>query len=126
MYKRQLYILWVDYEFLANLVIFSAFLFYALAVGAVFVLRRKRPDLPRPYKTWGYPWVPAAFIAGAALFLVISFAGAERARVNLLLVQFDVLASVLGLLVILAGVPVYYLWLRHMRVAHGVRVEPKR
>lgn len=121
-----LFILWVDYEFLINLVIFSAFLFYAAAVGAVFVLRRKRPDLPRPYRTWGYPWVPAAFIALSAVFLVISFAEAQTARVDLGFVEFGVKASVLGLLVILAGVPVYYLWARHMRHAHGLKVETKR
>lgn len=50
------------FETLTNMVIFAGTLFYAMAVGAVFVLRRTRPDLPRPYRTWGYPITPALYL----------------------------------------------------------------
>lgn len=51
------------FDALTDFVIFGGTIFYALAVAAVFVLRRKRPDLSRPYRTWGYPWTPALFLA---------------------------------------------------------------
>lgn len=50
------------YEQLYTYVIFAAVVFHAATGAAVFVLRRTRPDAPRPYRTWGYPWVPALFI----------------------------------------------------------------
>jgi APA family basic amino acid/polyamine antiporter len=62
------------FEALTNFVIFGGSLFYALAVGAVFVLRFSRPDLPRPYRTWGYPVTPAlylvAFVAALTSMLI--------------------------------------------------------
>jgi APA family basic amino acid/polyamine antiporter len=50
------------FDTLTDFVIFGGQIFYAMAVGAVFVLRWKRPDLPRPYRTWGYPVVPAIYL----------------------------------------------------------------
>ena len=53
------------FEELTSLFVFAAWIFYALSVVAMFRLRRIAPDLPRPYRTWGYPVVPALFVAGA-------------------------------------------------------------
>src|SRR5258708_35702949 len=53
------------FEELTNLFIFAAWIFYAFAVVALFRMRETEPDLPRPYKCWGYPWVPGIFVAGA-------------------------------------------------------------
>ena len=50
------------YEELYTLVIFPSWILYAMATASVIVLRRKRPDLPRPYKTIGYPVVPVLFV----------------------------------------------------------------
>ena len=50
------------FDILTDFVIFGGSIFYAMAVGAVFVLRWKRPELPRPYKTWGYPITPALYL----------------------------------------------------------------
>ena len=50
------------FENLTSLFVFAAWIFYALSVVAMFRLRRIRPDLPRPYRTWGYPMVPALFV----------------------------------------------------------------
>ncbi|MGO8814881.1 MAG: APC family permease [Terriglobia bacterium] len=57
------------YEQLYTYVIFAAFVFYALTALAVVVLRRTRPDVPRPYRVYGYPYVPIIFVLGSALFL---------------------------------------------------------
>jgi len=58
------------YDDLFNFVIFGSWILYAMATASVFVLRRKRPDLPRPYRTLGYPVVPALFLVGAAVLEV--------------------------------------------------------
>lgn len=82
------------YDVMYTYVIFGGTLIYTLSIASVFVLRARRPDLHRPYKTWGYPVTPAIYI-GAALVLLS----------NMILSQpFESLA---GLGIILAGVPVY-------------------
>ena len=58
------------FDVLTDYVIFGSFIFYLLSVAAVFVLRRKEPDRPRPYRTWGYPIVPALFVGISSCFLV--------------------------------------------------------
>src|SRR5690606_22600096 len=58
-----------SFEQLADSFILGIWPFYALAVGAVFLLRRRRPDLERPYRTVGYPWVPLGFLAASLLML---------------------------------------------------------
>jgi APA family basic amino acid/polyamine antiporter len=79
-----------------ELAVFAEWLFYMLTATTVFVYRRKRPDLPRPYRVWGYPFLPAVFILSAAVVLVYSFAG-------------NLSGSLLGTVLILFGLPV--LWL---------------
>ena len=83
------------FTLLTDLVIFGASIFYMLAVASVFVLRRRRPDLPRPYRTFGYPWVPLAFVAGYLWFIWQIFS-AERA------------GALIGIALILAGLPVFF------------------
>jgi APA family basic amino acid/polyamine antiporter len=63
------------YDELLTYVIFASLSFNALTVLGVFVLRRSRPEAPRPYRTWGYPVVPAAFLIGAVFFVVYIFVG---------------------------------------------------
>ncbi|HUY28205.1 MAG TPA: amino acid permease [Candidatus Binataceae bacterium] len=58
------------YSDLLDYVIFAQLLFYVLTVAAVFVLRRSRADASRPYRAWGYPVVPAAYIAAAAALML--------------------------------------------------------
>ena len=62
-----------EYQSLYTKVIFSEFLFYALCTAGVFVLRHREPDLPRPYRTWGYPLVPALFVILSVCLLVNTF-----------------------------------------------------
>lgn len=84
---------------LADQFIIGIWPFYALAIAAVYVLRRRRPDLERPYRTWGYPVVPAVFLLGALLLLG-----------NYLVAQTRAFAVDIGLIVI--GIPVFIIW-RH-------------
>jgi APA family basic amino acid/polyamine antiporter len=90
------------FEELTNLFIFAAWIFYAFAVVALFRMRRTEPDLPRPYRCWGYPWVPGIFVAGA---LALTF--------NIWLQRPG--RSSIGLLLILAGLPFYKWWARRDR-----------
>lgn len=85
------------FEELTNLFIFAGWIFYGLAVVALFRLRKTEPDLPRPYRCWGYPWVPGIFVLGALALTV-----------NLWLVRPG--RSTIGLLLILAGIPFYRYW----------------
>jgi len=86
-----------SFEQLITMVMFVIILFTILAVASVFTLRRTRPDMPRPYKTWGYPWVPATFIIlSTGILLATLF---EK--------PVEALAGI-GLTVI--GIPVYRYW----------------
>jgi APA family basic amino acid/polyamine antiporter len=85
---------------LADQFIIGIWPFYAMAVGSVFILRRKRPDLERPYRTWGYPVVPLLFLA-ASLFLLGNYLVSEPR------------SFALDVGVILTGVPVYVAWRRY-------------
>jgi APA family basic amino acid/polyamine antiporter len=85
------------FENLFSYVIFGQWIFFGLTVAAVFIMRKRRPDMPRPYKTWGYPVTPAVFIL-AALFI----------SVNSLLTSFE--NSLKGLLIIVIGLPFYLFW----------------
>jgi APA family basic amino acid/polyamine antiporter len=85
------------YEQLFTYVIFASWILYGMTTAAVVVLRRKRPDLHRPYRTLGYPVVPVLFVL-VALFLVGSTL-IDSPR-----------ESVLGLVLILIGLPFYYQW----------------
>ena len=87
------------YGDLLDYVIFAALLFYALTAGAVFVLRRRLPDAPRSYHAVGYPLLPALYILISALILL-----------DLLIVKPSYTWP--GLLIVLSGVPVFYLWRR--------------
>ena len=86
-----------SFEQLADSFILGIWPFYALAVGAVFRLRRTRPDLPRPYRTVGYPWVPLAFLVASLAMLLNALVQAP-------------LSTAFGFAIILLGIPVYYVW----------------
>ena len=58
-----------SYSQLYTYVVFASVIFHAMIAAAVFILRRRRPDLPRPYRTWGYPVVPALFILACLLLI---------------------------------------------------------
>jgi APA family basic amino acid/polyamine antiporter len=88
-----------SYEILFSYVIFAAWIFYGMAVLGVVVLRRKAPDLPRPYKMWGYPVTPLAFAGVAFWFVINTIVTTPK-------------SSLIGLAIVASGVPVYYIWRR--------------
>lgn len=100
-----------SYEQLGTYVIFAVFLFHTATGAAVFVLRRTRPDSPRPYRTWGYPWTPAIFILVSLAFVVSTLV--ERPR-----------ESLWGLGLIALGLPAYAWWrraeIKHSSAQHTV------
>ncbi len=85
------------FDLLTNLVVFGTGIFYVLAVSGVIVLRRREPDRPRPYRTWGYPLVPLIFLGVYAWFLTVTFLEQP-------------VESAIGLGVVASGAPAYYLW----------------
>jgi APA family basic amino acid/polyamine antiporter len=87
------------YDQLFTYVVFAALLFHVATGAAVFVLRRTRPDAPRPYRVWGYPVVPILFILSSLLLVANTLS--ERPR-----------ESVLGLVLVALGVPAYLYWRR--------------
>jgi amino acid transporter len=85
------------YEQLATYVVFASFVFYGMSCAAVVRLRRTRPDLPRPYRAWGYPLTPLVFIAFAAWLVGNTIAEAPR-------------DAAIGAAIIVAGLPGYFYW----------------
>ncbi len=91
--------LWGSFEQLLTYVVFASWLFAALAAASVFVLRRRRPDAPRPYRVPGYPLTPALFIV-AALAIVANTIVARPVQ------------ALAGIGIVLVGTPAYLLWTR--------------
>jgi len=80
-------------------VIFAALVFYALTTIGLFILRRRAPDLPRPYRAFGYPVLPALYVAlTAGVMMLLLLSPTTRTE------------AVSGLVLVLLGVPVYFLW----------------
>jgi APA family basic amino acid/polyamine antiporter len=91
-----------SYEQLYTYVIFVSLLFYIACACAIFVLRKKQPQTPRPYRVWGYPVVPVIF--GSAMFLI---------AVNSLIEK--PVESLFGIGLIIIGLPVYLFWYRRKK-----------
>jgi basic amino acid/polyamine antiporter, APA family len=91
------------FEELYSLFVFAVWIFFALMAIALILLRRKEPNLPRPYRVWGYPWTPLIFLS-AAVSLTLNLWMIRPVR------------SSLGLAVILLGIPFFYRWRKHLSV----------
>lgn len=87
------------YETLISYCTFGAWIFYALVVAGVLMLRRRRPGAVRPYRVWGYPWTPLLFLAVAIAFVLSCFVTTPG-------------SSFAGLALILSGIPLYLYWRR--------------
>ena len=95
-----------SYETLFSYSMVAAWIFYMLSVAAVFVLRRKAPGLPRPYKMWGYPYALWAFMAVSVWFVINAFAT-------------EPVPSSMALAIIAAGAAAYGLWRSPLRRKAG-------
>jgi APA family basic amino acid/polyamine antiporter len=90
-----------SYGQLLNYVIFAALVFYALTTIGLFILRAKRPDAERPYRALGYPVLPAIYIALTTLVMLLIVLSPSTRQ-----------DAFLGLVLVLIGIPVYFLWRR--------------
>lgn len=99
-----------SYEQLYSRVVFAGWFFYALAAAGVIVLRRKRPDWPRPYRCWGYPLVPLLFVLAAAGLIGNTFIS-------------DPGSALWGSGLLVSGLPAYWLWRR--RAARTAEALPQ-
>src|SRR6266404_3892041 len=121
-----------SFDILTDYAIFGLWIFYGLVTAAVFILRRKMPDLERPYRAWGYPVVPIFFLLATALILGMTLWGVRDDFANgvglmvhgHLLTGFGLLARnppIAGIGLIALGLPVYWIW---MRVKDGAVARP--
>src|SRR6476619_6788153 len=99
------------YGNLLDYVISAALIFYVLTIIGIFLLRRKQPDAERPYKAFGYPVVPALYIVGATVILVVLFI-------------YQTATTWPGLMIVLTGVPVYFFWKKANQTRSGTGQPP--
>jgi basic amino acid/polyamine antiporter, APA family len=78
-------------------VVFSVLIFYVLTIAGIFVLRRTRPDAERPYRAFGYPVIPILYIVAATVIMLV-------------LILYKTQTTWPGLVIVLTGIPVYFLW----------------
>jgi APA family basic amino acid/polyamine antiporter len=95
------------YGNLLDYVIFAVLIFFTLTILAIFILRVKRPDIPRPYKALGYPLVPSIYILATVTIMII-----------LLIYKPDYTFPGLGIVIL--GIPVFYLWRKHNRITEKI------
>ena len=88
-----------SFKQLFSITIFSEWLFYMIAGSTIFIFRHREPNAPRPYRVWGYPWVPILFVVASAILLYYTFTDNVR-------------NSALGIALILAGVPIFWFFAR--------------
>jgi APA family basic amino acid/polyamine antiporter len=91
------------YSNLLDYIIFAALIFYVLTIAAIFVLRRTRPAAERPYRALGYPILPGLYMVGATAIMLVLLA--YRAQ-----------TTWPGLVIVLTGVPIYFLWKKANRI----------
>jgi len=94
------------FDQLTDMIIFAVFIFYGATTLGVFILRRKMPDVHRPYKVWGYPVVPAIFIVFCIGLFINTIATRPR-------------EAAIGMILILSGIPVYF-WLQRKHFKNEV------
>jgi APA family basic amino acid/polyamine antiporter len=94
------------YSNLLDYVVFSVLIFYVLTIAGIFVLRAKRPDAERPYRAFGYPFVPLLYIVAALTIMFV-------------LLLYKTQTTWPGLVIVLLGVPVYLVWSRRPATASG-------
>ncbi|MBS1557718.1 MAG: amino acid permease [Bacteroidetes bacterium] len=86
-----------SFDQLTDMLIFASFIFYGATTIGVFVLRKKMPNTPRPYKAWGYPVLPALFIVFCITLLTVSLISKPR-------------EALMGLVLMFSGIPFYFYW----------------
>jgi APA family basic amino acid/polyamine antiporter len=101
----SLFVLTGSFDMLTDLFVFITWIFYGFAGVGIFILRKKMPDAIRPYRVWGYPWVPIIFIAFTIFYFVITIYNDVS---NYIHGRTAMINSVLGLLLTATGIPMYW------------------
>jgi APA family basic amino acid/polyamine antiporter len=100
-----MFIITGSFDMLADMFVFITWIAYGAGAVGIFLLRKKMPDRPRPYKIWGYPVVPVLFIVFSAFYLVSTV---YNDVTNYLAHKQPVINSVLGMLITAIGIPLYF------------------
>ena len=101
----SLFIITGSFDMLADMFVFITWIAYLFGALGIFMLRKKMPDRPRPYKIWGYPWVPILFIIFSAFYLITTVWNDVS---NYLNHRQPIINSVLGLAITALGLPLYF------------------
>lgn len=108
-YNTPVYALWIQalwasvlvlsgsFDQLTDMLVFAAFFFYGATTLGVFIMRKKEPNLERPYKVWGYPFVPGFFLLFCTVLVIITFFAKPR-------------EATIGVMLMLTGIPFYFFW----------------
>ncbi len=94
-----------SFDMLADMFVFITWIAYLFGAIGIFLLRKRMPDHPRPYKIWGYPYVPVIFILFSSFYLITTV---WNDITNYLNNRQPVINSVLGLVITAIGIPLYY------------------
>jgi len=103
-----------SFDDLTDMLIFVSWIFYAFGALGLFILRKKMPDTPRPYKVPGYPWVPAIFVIFAFSFVILTLYEDIN---NYMTGKTEIINSSFGLILTLVGIPFYY----YFKKKYGVK-----
>ena len=114
----SMFILTGSFDMLADMFVFVTWIAYLFGAIGIFMLRKKMPAQPRPYKTWGHPLVTIAFIGFSAFYLVSTV---WNDVTNYLNHRQPVINSVLGMVITAIGIPLYYYYKRR-----GVKIEERQ
>ncbi len=109
-----LFILTGSFDMLADIFTFIAWLFYLLGAIGIFILRKKMPTLPRPYRVWGYPYLPLLFILFSAFYVISTIWNDIN---NYISGETPVVNSLLGLAITALGIPLYLYFRKNKAVA---------
>jgi APA family basic amino acid/polyamine antiporter len=86
-----------SFDQLTDMLVFAAFIFYGATTLGVFILRKKMPDTPRPYKVWGYPVIPVIFLLFCFSLILLTLIAKPR-------------EALIGIVLICCGLPFYAYW----------------
>lgn len=113
-----LFVITGSFDMLMELFVFVSWIYYFFAAAGIFILRKKMPDAERPYKAWGYPVIPALFMLFTLFYLVVTVQHDVQAYRE---GKAPVINAVLGLLIAVAGIPLYLYFRRKSKRENQVR-----
>jgi APA family basic amino acid/polyamine antiporter len=109
-----------SFDTLFDMFIFTQWIFYGFLGIGIFILRKKMKNVNRPYKVWGYPYVPIVFIAFSGFYFVITMYNEVS---NYLSGKTQIINSVFGLVLIATGIPVYWIFKKKYATAKETEVN---